>query len=572
MSEQKEGGLLIKGQSGSTGIAIGEVHVLDSKAKTVAPRQIKKGSVQSHQDRFKKAKTDLIEELRQMGSDLKDRDSSDIIATQQQIIEDPEVERKVFAIISDNLLSVDFAVYQTFCEFIERLKESGSELFQQRIVDLEDMRDRMVNLVCENNSRKRVKKGSVIVTHELSPTELISYYENGVAGLVMEKGGVTSHAAIIAQSLGIPCVVSSKNAVKSATDASLVVIDGDSGEVHFDPDQDTLKAFKARKKQQRHKKKNISDQEIFETKDGMAFRLMANVEFQAEIKNAVDYAPQGVGLLRTESLLFGRRFQKSFDEQVSFYTAILEGIQGPATIRLFDVGGDKGTIRSSTEANPFLGWRGVRMLLDEREILRNQLRAILTVAAHHPGRVRILVPMVSVVSEVHEIRKELERVQAELLSSGITIDEHVPLGLMVEVPSVALSAYDFARQVDFLSVGTNDLTQYSLAVDRGNENICQLFQHYNPAVLKLIKMTVQAARKADVEVSVCGELAGDEIGAACLFGMGIRELSMVPQSIPKIKKLLTSYHSGDFKDFAQQALEKASAREVQELFEDWTNR
>lgn len=571
MSESKES-LLITGQAGSRGIAVGDIYVIDTTIATVSPRQIEEDAVILHKQRFQNAKKELTDELVQMGRELNDRNSADIIEAQQQIVEDPEVEKKVYQIIEKKRLSVDFAVYQTFCEFIERLKESGSELFRQRIIDLEDIRDRLVRLVCDKREEQKAKEGSIIVTKEMSPTDLISYYENGIAGLVMEKGGVTSHAAIIAQSLGIPCVVSSKNALKAASEAKNAAIDGELGEVVFDPDSDTILRYRARQKALAADALQLKQQAEFETRDGFPFRLLANVEFEEEIDKAVESSPQGVGLLRTESLLFGRRFQKSFEEQVAFYTKMLKGIEGPATIRLFDVGGDKGSIRTNKEANPFLGWRGIRMLLDEREMLRKQLRAILKVAGSYPGRVKILVPMVSVIEEVGEIRKEMEQAQSDLLAGGINIDESVPLGLMVEVPSVALSAFEFAREVDFFSIGTNDLTQYTLAVDRGNEDICTLFQHYNPAVLKLIDMTHKAAREADIEVSVCGELAGLEIGAACIFGLGIHELSMNLHSIPRIKKLLSSYKKTDFEALGQDALRLTSAKEVQELFNDWKKR
>lgn len=568
MSISKTQEYTIQGKRAGSGIAIGKAVIINSESKTITPTSIKKKEVDDHKDRFLESKKNLIAELEEMSGGLKDSQTADIIDTQQQIIQDPEIEKSVFDIIENKLLSVDFAVYQTYCTFIERLKESGSELFRQRIIDLEDIRDRFIAEVCGQKNVKSIKKGSIIVTREISPTDLVAYYEDGASGLVMEKGGTTAHAAIIAKSLGIPCIVNAKRVTKEAVRDEVIILNADEGTMILRPSDETIKSFKAKLKAQ-EKASKLSCSSDFETSDGVSFKLMANIEFEAELDNAAKSGSQGVGLLRTEGLLFGKRVRNSAEEQQEFYEQIVSRSEGSVTIRLFDIGGDKNGRRPHKEANPFLGWRGIRLLLDEKKLLRSQLQAILTVAGKYPGRVKILVPMVSVVDEVEQIRNEIEKVQGALLSSGVDIDENVPLGLMVEVPSVALSACQFAREVDFMSIGSNDLTQYTLAVDRGNERIHTLFQHYHPSVLKLIKMTVEGARKAEVEVSVCGELAGDEIGAACLFGFGIKELSMVPSSVPKINELLCSKSSEKFTELANQAIELSSSEEIEKLYGEW---
>lgn len=561
--------IILQGQPTGRGIAIGEVFVLDIKQKEVPPTAIKETSVKNHKSKFLKAKEQFMAELDLMERDLHDADSAEIIQSQKQIIKDPEIEKGVFDIIENKLLHADYAIYQTYCQFIERLKESGSELFRQRIVDLKDIRDRLISLVRDEQETTPVKKGSVIITNEISPTDLVSYYENGISGIVMEKGGITSHATIIAQSLGIPCVLCAPKAVKEAADQKKVILDGATGEVFFNPSKERISEYRKKLKAFQIEIKKSSDNDVFETEDGFPFRLLANIEFEAELPKIKEFSAQGVGLLRTESLLFGKRIRKSEEEQAEFYNKIIENIPGSLTIRLFDVGGDKTSLRPMLETNPFLGWRGIRLLLDEKELLRNQLRAILKTAGKYPGKIKFLIPMISVIEEVHEIRDEIELVQTELLSEGEKIDETVPLGLMVEVPSVALSSFQFAKEVDFFSLGTNDLTQYTMAADRGNEYISKLFQHYHPSVLKLIQLTVEGAEKADIDVCACGELAGDEIGAACLYGLGIIELSMVPHSIPKIKDLLTSRTKSDFENLAAQAIEAATSKEVETIFNNW---
>ena len=568
MSTAKTQEYTIQGKPAASGIAIGKAVIINSESRTITPTSIKKREVDDHKERFLESKKNLIAELEEMSGGLQDSQTADIIDTQKQIIQDPEIEKSVFDIIENKLLSADFAVYQTYCTFIERLKESGSELFRQRIIDLEDIRDRFIAEVCGQKNVKSIKKGSIIVTREISPTDLVTYYEDGASGLVMEKGGTTAHAAIIAKSLGMPCIVNAKRATKEAVKNEIIILDANEGMMVLRPSDETVKDYKVKLKAQK-KGSKLKCSNDFETTDGVPFKLMANIEFEAELNNAAKSGSQGVGLLRTEGLLFGKRVRNSPDEQQEFYEHIVEGIEGPVTIRLFDIGGDKNARRPHKETNPFLGWRGIRLLLDEKKLLRSQLQAILTVAGKHPGRVKILVPMVSVIDEVREIRNEIEKVQGALLSSGVDIDENIPLGLMVEVPSVALSAYQFAREIDFMSIGSNDLTQYTLAVDRGNDRIHTLFQHYHPSVLKLIKMTVDGAKKADVEVSVCGELAGDEIGAACLFGFGIKELSMVPSSVPKINELLCSKSAEEFIKLADHAVELSSSEELEQLYGEW---
>jgi|AntRauTorckE6833_2_1112554.scaffolds.fasta_scaffold00644_11 phosphotransferase system enzyme I (PtsI) len=558
----------IEGKRAAPGIAIGEAVVISSESKTVTPASIKQKEVADHKERFNEAKLSLVAQLEEMSIGLSDAATAGIIDTQSEIIKDPELEKSVFDIIENKLLSVDFAVYQTYCTFIEKLKESGSELFRQRIIDLEDIRDRFIAEVCDQKSVRSIKKGSVIIAREISPTDLVAFYEDGASGLVMEKGGTTAHAAIIAKSLGMPCIVNAKRASKEAVKGEQVILNADEGALILRPSKETLNGFKKRLKAQKVAAKKKCA-EGFETKDGVPYKLLANIEFEAELNNVGENGAQGIGLLRTEGLLFGKRVRKSTEEQEAFYEQIVSGTEGPVTIRLFDIGGDKNARRPQKEANPFLGWRGIRLLLDEKKLLRSQLQAILTVAGKYPGKVKILVPMVSVIDEVRQIRNEIEKVQGALLSSGVDIDEEIPLGLMVEVPSVAISAYQFAREVDFMSIGSNDLTQYTLAVDRGNERIHTLFQHYHPSVLKLAEMTVKGARKADIEVSVCGELAGDEIGAACLFGLGIRELSMVPSSVSTINELLSSHSSEDFSRLANKAIELSSSEELEQFYEEW---
>ncbi len=559
----------IKGLPGSEGIAIGGVLVIDNKKRQVQPKKIRSTSILNHLKSFAKARQLFLEELDVLSSNL-DKKTAGILETQKHIVSDIEIEKRINASIEIEQYSVDYSIYWVFNEFIERLRESGSELFQQRIVDIENIRDRLIGLSCEGSGELMVEKGVILIVKDISPTDLIHYHEQGIGGLVMDKGGITSHAAIIAQSLGIPCIVSAKTAVISAGLSKKAVLDAGNGKLILNPSSHTSSEYKAAQKKERRIRNAVAiTEKPSQTKDGKEFIIRANIEFVQELKLATKFNADGIGLVRTEALLFGGLANKSEAEQDKFYNKVLAKSVGEVTIRLFDVGGDKLITQTQDEDNPFLGWRGVRMLLDETEMLKGQLRSILKTAGNYPGRVKILVPMVSLVEEVVQIKSAIEEVQDEIKGMGLPVDNGVKLGVMIEVPSAALMADHIAGHVDFLSIGTNDLTQYTLAVDRGNERICTMYQHYHPAIWKLVQISQEAANDNDIEISVCGELAGDEIGAACLVGMGINDLSMSPSSIPKVKEILIQRSQEELEKFSNAVLNCATSEEVRELYRTW---
>ncbi|MBO6651095.1 MAG: phosphoenolpyruvate--protein phosphotransferase, partial [Balneola sp.] len=411
----------ISGISANSGIAVGNIVCIDNKRRKVLPKSISETEIDFHLKNFKEGRTTLITELSGM-LDYLDAQSGSIIETQKQIILDAEVEKRVESLIQDHLFSSDYAVYKTFCDFIERLKESGSELFQQRIVDLENLRDRFIDVICDDKKSFSIEKGTILVTKELSPTELVSLHANGLSGLVMEKGGITSHAALIAQSLEIPCIVSAKNATSKAFNVK-GILDGREGILILDPEKEILDKYKIKleklKKTQRRLLKNINEPSL--TKSGTEFFLSANIEFESELGQLAKYNAKSIGLLRTEGLLFSNKI--GFEDQVRFYESVLSATEGSVTFRLFDVGGDKLNAKIPEEANPFLGWRGIRMLLDEKDLLETQLKALLICAGKNKGRVKILIPMVSVEEEIFELKKVIATLQKDLSGSGYKIDK-----------------------------------------------------------------------------------------------------------------------------------------------------
>lgn len=566
MNEDTIGKKVIRGLSGCKGLVEGPVLVIDRKQVQVQPQKITSDQVQVHIDRYKKAVEELTGEMQFVSQSL-DKETRNILDTQVQMINDPDIAIRVSEYVSRDLFSVEYAVFLTFDRFIERLQESGSELFRQRITDLEFIRDRLISTIRKDESQTEVEKGAILIVREISPTDLVRYHEKGVAGLVMDKGGITSHATIISQSLGLPCIVSAKNAVKMARDAKFALMDGEKGELTLDPTASQVRTFSEQRQAFLKSELALSNEEHHnQTRDGTPFNLRANIEFRSELALAEKYHADGIGLLRTEALLYGGLTLKSEKEQDLFYEDILSQTNGIVVIRLFDVGGDKLNVHAPDEDNPFLGWRGIRMLLDEEEMFHTQLSSILRLSGRYPGRVNILVPMISTMSEIRAVRKALNVVTDALREQQVTVDTDLKLGMMIETPASALMADSFAKEVDFFSIGTNDLTQYTLAVDRSNERICDLYQHHDPSIWKLIKMTVDAANKHDIPVSVCGELAGEGPGAACLLGLGITDLSMSAAFIPKVRKVLNVLTIGQMKELSGLVLSCSSPDEVKNLF------
>lgn len=574
MSRKREGfnHNILRGVPASAGIAIGRCYVYRKPKPVIREESIDPSDASIHVSLFDEARGIIEDELMRLKRKEIDHAAGQIIEAQIEMVNDPELEVQVKELIEKKNDSVDFAVRQVFDSYLEMLSRSKNKVARERMTDLEDIRDRLIQIAANHSLKPDIKPGSIIVAEDISPREVIQFSDFNIAALVTDHGGQTSHASILARSMGIPSVVGTKRACQFIHTSCNLIVDGNDGVVIIDPEESILKKYRARIKEQKAEEEKlrriISEPSV--TKDGIPFQLRANIEFAEELLNVQKYAAEGVGLLRTESIYIRKEHFGDQEKQVSFYSEIVKKTAPkPVTIRLFDAGGDKFFSLDSTEKNPFLGWRGIRMLLDERDLLREQLKAILRVAGRYPGRIQILVPMISVLDEVIEVRQELSNVQHELKQEGAPVDDSVKLGIMVEVPSVAIKADAFAKHVDFFSIGSNDLTQYTLAVDRGNELISELYQQVHPAVFKLIDQCVKAARKANINIAVCGEMASYPKAAACLMGMGITDLSMSPASIPKVKALLKKYTAEEMEKLAKSVLQAAAISEVNELLNNW---
>jgi phosphoenolpyruvate-protein phosphotransferase (PTS system enzyme I) len=539
---------------------------LEERKLDVNPETIAVEEIGEELQRFENAFTRIEGEFSKLKSDA-DTEVAEIIEAQIQMLRDPELRKSVVRKIEKERYEAAYAIFSTMNEYIHIMESADAAWVNHRTIDMVSIRDQLIDAAKERNRRTLAEKGSVVFATEVSPTQMVELSHNEIAGIVMQKGGFTSHAVILAQSLDIPCILGVKWRQVHIRTKDAVVIDGDNGEVLINPGRKEKDAFQKKKRQQEHQARQALKvaSKPHETACGSTFTLRANVEFLEELPKIQSHGAKGVGLLRTEAILFN---QTGFDvnSQLEFYRAVIENSgDEPVTIRLFDAGGDKLLENGDAESNPFLGWRGIRMLLDREDLLENQIEAICRLSGEYPGRIQMLVPMISGVREIIKLKKKVDQVQCRLLKHSIPIDENLKIGIMIEVPSAALLAGQLAKEVDFFSIGTNDLTQYTLAVDRGNEKISNLYEPYHPAVWQLIRLTKEGADAEGIPVSVCGEMASNPGAAACLVGMGITDLSMTTTALPKVKDLLCRHSLAEMKQLAGMVEGAHSADEVSEI-------
>ena len=557
------GRIEFEGVPAAGGIGIGKTHILEERQNEVSPEKIHQDDVQLNVEKCNRAFEALKEEFVKL-KDTATGEVADIIDAQIESLKDPELYKTILHKIESERYEAEYAIYSTLNEYIHIMENADAEWLNERTIDLIAIRDQLIDVARNKKQVEDLAPGSVVFATNISPTSMIELSRNSIAGLVMQKGGLTSHAVILAQSLDIPCVIGVEWKAKRFKNEEEVIVDGDLGSVVIHPPENERDIYRKREKKQKEQAEKILQisKQPSETACGKKFKLQANVEFLEELPKVKTHGAEGVGLLRTETILF-QKTGFEVNAQLDFYRKVVEASgHSDVTIRLFDAGGDKILDGMDTESNPFLGWRGIRMLLDENELLGNQLEAIYRLSGEYKGRIKLLAPMVSCISEIHKLKKRIGNVKDLLTAEKIKFDQKLPIGVMIEVPSTALMADRVAKEVDFFSIGTNDLTQYTLAVDRGNEKISALYQPYHPAVWKLIKMTLDGAKKSNIPVTVCGEMASKPKAAACLFGLGIENLSMTTGALPKVKSLLCSQNMNDMKSFSEQVMKANSPDEV----------
>ena len=562
---------ILSGKPAAQGIGIGTVWILPDENKAIRPEKIKKNEIEKHIKKFESAREYLTIEYEKIKNIPADYELAEMIDAQIQTLNDPEVKLSIEKKIRVDYYTVEYAIFSTFNEYIQLLQAANAKWANERMIDVVSIRDEMIEATWEKKKDFDVKEGQVVFATDISPTNMVKLSHIKISGIVMKKGGFTSHAVILSQSLGIPCVINANWDRLSLKKGYDVIIDGSTGQVILWPSWKQSEEYRKRRLDGlvRYEKALEWAQKANRTTCGYPFVLRANVEFLEELPRLESHGAKGIGLLRTETLLFEAE-EFDVNQQVNFYRNVAKASKNESvTIRLFDAGGDKILENSDFESNPFLGWRGVRMLLDKKDLLKNQLEAIYRVSGEFPGKLKILIPMVSRLEEILAVKKLCKTVQRVLSKKSVHFDEGVKIGVMVEVPSIALTAGRIAKHCDFFSIGTNDLTQYTLAVDRGNERISYLFDSFHPAIWKLIKMTKDAADRHGIPVAICGEMASKPEAAACFLGMGINDLSMNTASLPAVKSVLCSHARNEMEKLSADVLKSEALKEIHELLEPW---
>ncbi|NLA52667.1 MAG: phosphoenolpyruvate--protein phosphotransferase [Alcaligenaceae bacterium] len=536
--------LSIKGIGASPGLAMGNVLIYEEANLEYDDSRLSPEDVAEEKHRLKKA---FAESRRQL-TGLKERVAETVGSKEAAVFEahimilnDPDLAAKIDRKIEEEKKTAPAAVDEVFREYIVLFAALDDDYMKERSADIDDVRQRLLaNLMgVEFNPLENLDEKVIIVAEDLPPSATALLDRERVLGLVTEAGGRTSHTAIMACSLEIPAVVGAAGIMESVFPGERILVDGENGEVIVRPGVREEALFRERLEIYRERmEKLLQLRELpAETADGFRVLLRANIGSGLDIAAAKKHGACGVGLFRTEFLFMGRKERPSEKEQFDVYREVAEAFgDQPVTIRTLDIGGDKNLpyIDFPPELNPFLGWRAIRFCLDHRSLFTTQLKAILR--ASYYGHVKIMYPMISGLEDLREANEILATAKRELQKKGIPFNENIEVGIMIEVPSAALIADRLAREVDFFSIGTNDLIQYTFAVDRMNEKVSRYYQPFHPAILRLLRMTVDGAEKAGIPVGVCGEMAGDPAATELLLGLGIRELSMSAPSIPRVKE------------------------------------
>jgi phosphotransferase system enzyme I (PtsI) len=536
----------IRGIPASPGIVVGNVHLLRWEVPDVRHRIISDEHIPDEVARLHAAIERAKERLRLLRARVEAAagpEEAAIFDVQLSIMDDQELMRGVEELIRQNL-GAEKAFDLVMLEWRTRFARHSAPMLRERVGDLTDVHIRVLSLLLGLPDHDPVDlppgARAILVTHDLTPSLTVQLDRAAIAAIATDAGTRTSHVAILARSLGLPAVVGLRTATSELSGGERVVLDGGTGIFAINPTDEEIEAYHERQRQEELAEASLAELAALEsvTLDGVRITLRANVDIPEEAEAATRSGAEGVGLMRTEFLVVGRAAMPDEEEQYRAYRRVVEAFAGkPVVIRTFDIGGDKLPVGGyPTEPNPFLGWRAIRMCIDRPDLFRVQLRALLRAAVH--GDLRIMLPLVVTLDEVLAARALLAESAEELAARGVEHRRHVPLGIMIETPAAAVAAHTFADDVDFFSIGTNDLVQYTLAVDRGNANLAERFTPLHPAVLQLIRRTVQAAEAAEIDVGVCGEMASQPLMAFALIGLGVRQLSVAPRSVPLVKRIV----------------------------------
>ncbi|WP_456296046.1 phosphoenolpyruvate-protein phosphotransferase PtsI [Vibrio sp. AK197] len=562
---------MISGILASPGIAIGKALLLQEDEIVLNTHKISDGQVEAEVKRFYDARDKSaaqLESIKQKALETFGEEKEAIFEGHIMLLEDEELEEEILALIKDEKLHADNAIHTVIEEQATALESLDDEYLKERATDIRDIGSRFVKNALGINvvSLSDISEQVILVAYDLTPSETAQIDLDYVLGFACDIGGRTSHTSIMARSLELPAIVGTNDITKKVRNGDTLILDAMNNKIIVNPSEAELEEAKKvqadviAEKEELAKIKDLPA----ETTDGHRVEVCGNIGTVKDCQGVLRNGGEGVGLYRTEFLFMDRTSLPTEEEQYEAYKEVAEAMHGEAVIiRTMDIGGDKDLpyMDLPQEMNPFLGWRAVRISLDRREILRDQLRGILRASAH--GKLRVMFPMIISVEEIRELKDAIEGYKAELREEGLAFDENIEIGVMVETPAAAAIAHHLAKEVAFFSIGTNDLTQYTLAVDRGNEMISHLYNPLSPAVLNVIKQVIDASHAEGKWTGMCGELAGDERATLLLLGMGLDEFSMSGISVPKVKKVIRNSNFAEVKAMAEEALSLPTADEIQ---------
>ena len=568
---------MISGIPASPGIVFGKALVLKEEKIVLDTTKITDDQVEAEVARFYEGRNAAVEQL----NSIKDRafaslgeEKAAIFEGHLMILEDEELEEEILDYLRSHNVNASVAASKIIDQQVAMLSEIDDEYLKERAGDIRDIGNRLIKNILGMPivDLGDINEESILVAYDLTPSETAQLNLEKVLGFITDIGGRTSHTSIMARSLELPAIVGTNNVTEQVNTGDFLILDAVNNRIYINPTQaqiDELKALEAKLAEEKAELAKLKDLPAI-TLDGHKVDVVANIGTIRDCDGAHRNGAEGVGLYRTEFLFMDRDQLPTEEEQFIAYKEVVEAMDGRLVVlRTMDIGGDKDLpyLDLPKEMNPFLGWRAIRIALDRREILHAQLRAVLRASAF--GKLAVMFPMIISVEEIRELKSVIEILKAELRTEGKAFDENIQIGVMVETPSAAVNAKFLAKEVDFFSIGTNDLTQYTLAVDRGNELISHLYNPMQPSVLSLIKQVIDASHTEGKWTGMCGELAGDEHATLLLLGMGLDEFSMSAISVPRIKKLIRNVNFQDAKALADKALQQPTAAQIERLIEEF---
>ncbi len=563
----------MRGVAASPGIAIGKSVLKMEEALKADEREISPDEVDGELERLREGLEKAVEELKELQEETEKKlgkEEAEIFGAHQMLVQDPEMVKTIEEGIKKDKKNAEKALEEAVEQYASLMAGLEDEYMQAREADIRDVGSRILRILKgKSDEQAALPPDSVIIARDLTPSDTARLDKERVVAFLTADGSRTSHSAIMARSLGIPAVVGlGRDFLKDVDDGAKVIVDGNEGEVFLNPSEDKLKDYRGRLEEFEQEKKRLAQFKDVKavTRDGEEIEVAGNIGNIFDVEPLLEQGGEGIGLFRTEFLYMDREDLPGEEEQFEAYKEVAQAMGDyPVIIRTLDIGGDKDLpyLELPQEMNPFLGYRAIRLCLDQPEIFKPQLRAILR--ASHYGNIKLMYPMIATLEEVKEANRLLTEIEKELEEEGIPFDGEMEKGIMIEVPGAVMIADALAGEVDFFSIGTNDLIQYTMAVDRGNERIAHLHSPYHPGVLKLIKETIEAGHRNDIWVGMCGEAAGDELLLPFLLGAGLDEFSMSAGSVLRIKELLGFWTKEEAKEITEKTLELGTAEEVEKF-------